>query len=138
MNKEENVMSDISKMVMVFGSNLAGVHGAGAARFAKMMHGAVWGEGVGHHGNSYAIPTKDRKIHTLSTTAIRTFVNDFLKYAAAHPELTFQVTRIGCGLAGYTDREIAPMFMDAPLNCQFDSAWQPILGDRYTYWGHVE
>lgn len=124
-------------MIFVFGSNLAGIHGAGAARFAKMTHGAVWGEGIGHYGNSYALPTKDRKIQTLSTTAIRVFVNDFLKYAAAHPEMEFQVTRIGCGLAGYTDREIAPMFLNAPLNCQFDSDWQPILGDRYTYWGHV-
>ena len=123
--------------VFVFGSNLKGVHGAGAAKYAVQHKGAVLGAGVGHYGNSYALPTKDRNIVTLSKTAIRIFVGDFIRYATAHPELTFQVTRIGCGLAGYSDKDIAPLFFDAPLNCQFDSAWRPILGEKYTYWGHV-
>lgn len=127
----------MSNPCFVFGSNLAGIHGAGAARYAKILHGAVWGEGLGHHGNSYAIPTKDRKIQTLSKAAIRIFVGDFIKYAKANPEMRFQVTRIGCGLAGYADEEIAPMFIEAPANCAFDSAWEKILGPNRTYWGHV-
>ena len=130
-------MSDTSKMCFVFGSNLAGIHGAGAARFAEAVHGAVRGQGLGHHGNSYALPTKDRRIQTMSTTAIRIFVGDFMKYARANPTLTFQVTQIGCGLAGYTAQQIAPMFREAPINCQFDLAWKPFLGDGFTYWGHI-
>lgn len=125
-------------MVFTFGSNLSGIHGAGAARFAKIHHGAAWGEGIGHHGNSYAIPTKDRKIRTLSTSAIRPFIDQFIDYATAHPELMFQVTRIGCGLAGYADHQIAPMFRAAPANCYFDEAWRPALGEDRIYWGHVE
>ena len=125
-------------MIFVFGSNLAGIHGAGAARHAWEKHGAIYGEGIGRHGNSYAIPTKDRKIVSLSTTAIRMFVDDFIKYAIDNPELTFKVTQIGCGLAGFTARQIAPMFHNAPKNCQFDTAWQKYLGDEYTYWGNVK
>lgn len=123
--------------IMVFGSNLAGIHGAGAALYAQRNHGAVWGEGLGHYGNSYAIATKDRKIRTLSIASIRIFVGDFIRYAKEHPELEFQVTRIGCGLAGHSDNDIAPLFEDAPINCAFDSAWEKILGPTRVYWGHV-
>mgnify|MGYP000872260309 FL=1 len=123
--------------VFVFGSNLRGRHGAGAARHAATNWGAQEGVGVGPTGRSYALPTKDRKIKTLSTTAIRMFVGDFIDYAKAHPELTFVVTQIGCGLAGYTPQIIAPMFRDAPKNCQFDVNWRPILGEGFGYWGHV-
>lgn len=127
-------MSDI----FVFGSNLAGIHGAGAARHAFDRHGAIWGEGIGRHGDSYAIPTKDRKIVSLSTTAIRMFVDDFIKYAIDNQNLTFKVTQIGCGLAGFTAADIAPMFILSPKNCQFDTDWRDILGDKYTYWGNVK
>lgn len=121
----------------VFGSNLAGRHGAGAAKFAKIHHGAEYGVGVGPTGQSYALPTKDHQIRTMSTSAIRSYVNEFIKYARQHPEQTFQVTRIGCGLAGHLDEDIAPMFRGAPENCQFDSAWKVWLGDDRVYWGHV-
>lgn len=124
--------------IFVFGSNLAGRHGAGAAKFAIKNCGAVYGEGIGHFGESYAIPTKDRYLNTLTRTTIRVFVSSFLAYAKAHPELKFKVTRIGCGLAGYTDRQIAPLFKGATKNCLFDEAWKPYLGDEYEYWGHVE
>ena len=127
-------MSDI----FVFGSNLAGIHGAGAARHAWEKYGAIYGEGIGRHGDSYAIPTKDRKIVSLSTTAIRMFVDGFIKYAIDNPSLTFKVTQIGCGLAGFTARQIAPMFRNAPKNCQFDTDWNEYLGDEYTYWGNVK
>lgn len=125
-------------MIFVFGSNLAGVHGAGAARVARFQHGAQIGVGNGPTGNAYALPTKDRNISTMSTTAIRMFVDQFLNYARENPELKFQVTRIGCGLAGYKDHQIAPMFKGAPKNCLFDEAWKPWFGDDYEYWGHVE
>lgn len=114
-------------MIFVFGSNLAGRHGAGAAKHAYLYKGAKHGMGIGHHGNSYAIPTKDTRIQTLPLKVIKSYVDVFVYYAQTHPELEFKVTRIGCGLAGYTDEQIAPMFMDAPSNCYFDTAWKPYL-----------
>lgn len=122
-------------MIFVFGSNLAGIHGAGAAAYARFHEGAVNGQGIGHHGNSYAIPTKDQNIQSLSLKDIKGHVDTFVGYAMKHPELTFKVTQIGCGLAGFTPEQIAPMFRYAPQNCAFDSAWYPWLGDGRTYWG---
>ena len=104
-------------MIFVFGSNLAGRHGKGAALFARQRHGAVYGQGVGLQGNSYAIPTKDEQLRTLPLEEIRRYVEQFKAFARQHPELTFQVTAIGCGLAGYRPPQIAPMFADAPANC---------------------
>lgn len=128
---------DLSKLVFVFGSNLSGLHGAGAARFAERNRGAIRGQGIGRQGMSYAIPTKDRQIrHTLPLEEIQHHVKDFLNNAFWNQEEQFQVTRIGCGLAGLKDEQVAPMFKDAPTNCLFDTAWKPWLGDRYTYWGH--
>jgi len=125
-------------MIFVFGSNLAGIHGAGAARHALEQEGAVWGYGVGPIGNSYAIPTKDYNIHSLSLDLIMIHVQAFISYAELHPELEFKVTRIGCGLAGFTNEQIAPMFERAPNNCLFDTAWQDYLDCRHArrYWGH--
>ena len=117
----------MSKMCFVFGSNEAGRHGAGAARVAYEKHGARWGKGFGHYGDSFAIPTKSPSIETLELNTIRKYVEAFLQYAAAHKDLTFKVTRIGCGLAGYTDQEIAPMFWEAPSNCLFDDLWFPVF-----------
>ena len=94
--------------VFVFGSNLAGMHGGGAARAAFMHFGAVWGRGVGHYGQSYAIPTMQGGVET-----IKPYVDEFIQYAKDHPALFFYVTRIGCGIAGFEDREIAPLFKDA-------------------------
>lgn len=93
--------------VFVFGSNLGGMHGGGAARVAYDQFGAVWGEGVGHFGKTYAIPTMQGGVET-----IKPYVDQFIAYAAEHPELTFYVTRIGCGIAGFRDDEIAPLFKD--------------------------
>lgn len=103
--------------VFVFGSNLAGRHGRGAALFAKDQRGAELGKGIGYQGNSYAIPTKDGALRSLPLETIRKHVDEFIGFARAHPELTFQVTAIGCGLAGYQPADIAPMFKDAPANC---------------------
>jgi hypothetical protein len=114
-------------MIFVFGSNLAGRHGKGAAKFARLNHGAVYGLGVGHYGNSYAIPTKDSKIQPLSLLSISAYVSGFLDYARAHPELEFEVTKIGCGLAGYQELDIAPMFRGASANCLLPEGWREFL-----------
>ena len=94
--------------ILVFGSNLAGMHGGGAARIAMEQFGAVWGEGVGLQGQSYAIPTMQGGVDT-----IRPYVDEFIAFAKVHPEYTFYVTRIGCGIAGFTDDQIAPLFEHA-------------------------
>lgn len=110
--------------IFVFGSNLAGRHGKGAALHARYFYGAYYGRGSGAQGQSYAIPTKDFNLRTLPLESIETYVNGFLLYARAHPELRFNVTRIGCGLAGYTDTDIAPLFKDAPENCDLPEGWR--------------
>jgi predicted kinase len=94
--------------IFVFGSNLAGAHGGGAARIALDFFGAVWGQGVGLQGQSYAIPTMQGGVET-----IKPYVDEFIEFAKVHPELKFLVTRIGCGIAGFRDEEIAPLFTDA-------------------------
>ena len=94
--------------IFVFGSNLAGAHMGGAARAAYTNFGAVWGQGVGLQGQSYAIPTMQGGVET-----IKPYVDEFIEFAREHPELFFYVTRIGCGIAGFKDEEIAPLFSDA-------------------------
>ena len=96
--------------VFVFGSNLAGHHGGGAARIALERFGAIYGQGVGLQGQSYAIPTMQGGVET-----IKPYVDEFISFAQNHPDLTFLVTRIGCGIAGFDDSEIAPLFADAHL-----------------------
>lgn len=113
-----------SNLIFVFGSNLAGRHGKGAALYAKKVHNAEYGVGIGRTGNAYAIPTKDEKIKTLPLSRIEVYVNDFLIYAKTHPELEFQVTKIGCGLAGYNENDISPMFKNAPINCHLPENWR--------------
>lgn len=117
-------------MIFVFGSNLSGVHGAGAAAFAVKNHGAVYGKGIGLQGESYAIPTKDHYIRTLPLRKIWNYVCQFIQFAKEHPELTFKVTRVGCGLAGYTDEDIAPMFKNPPTNCLMPPEWVSITGGK--------
>ncbi len=91
--------------IFVFGSNLAGSHGGGAARLAYNRFGAIWGQGVGLQGQSYAIPTMHGGVD-----AIKPYVDKFIGFATQHPEYKFLVTRIGCGIAGFQDEEIAPLF----------------------------
>ena len=111
--------------IFVFGSNLAGIHGAGAALAAKRL-GAIQGQGYGPQGQTYAIPTKDSRLTTLSITRIRVHVADFLRYAKENSELYFYITRIGCGLAGYKDSQIAPLFKRLP-NCSYPIQWKQYL-----------
>lgn len=131
----------MSKQILVFGSNEAGVHGAGAAKTAYEKHGARWGKCYGHHGDSFAIPTKDVDIQTMPLERIEGYVKGFLAYAEGHPKVQFKITRIGCGLAGLRDEDIAPMFKNAPKNCYFDEVWHPILTKgierdrRVNFWG---
>lgn len=113
--------------IFTFGSNLAGIHGAGSAREAHQSHGAVWGCGIGHQGNSYAIPTKDEHIMTMPIENIRVHVRNFIEYAKLHSNLTFNIVAIGCGLAGFEPDEIAPMFMDAPDNCNLPVEFLEVL-----------
>ena len=94
--------------IFVFGSNLAGAHGGGAARLAHSRFGAVWGQGVGLQGQSYAIPTMHGGVE-----AIKPYVDEFIEFAQAHREYKFLVTRIGCGIAGFMADDIAPLFQDA-------------------------
>ena len=94
--------------IFVFGSNLEGMHGGGAARLAYDRFGAIWGQGVGLQGQSYGIPTMHGGVDV-----IRPYVDEFIDYAKAHPEYTFLVTKIGCGIAGFRETEIAPLFKDA-------------------------
>lgn len=114
--------------IFVFGSNLSGYHGGGAARAAHDRYGAEWGVAEGLTGQSYAIPTVRHNIAgPLSLDAIRLAVDKFLHHAATHPEDRFFVTRIGCGLAGHRDQDIAPMFRDAPLNCSLPDTWREFV-----------
>lgn len=105
-------------MIFVFGSNLAGRHGKGAALYALQHHGAVYGQGMGLQGSSYGIPTKDEYLKTLPLIRIQLHVQEFLRFAASNPDLTFQVTPIGCGLAGYQPKDIAWMFRGHTQNVQ--------------------
>ena len=94
--------------IFVFGSNLNGYHGGGAARVAHRLFGDVWAQGVGLQGQSYAIPTMQGGVDT-----IKPYVDDFIEFARNHREYKFLVTRIGCGIAGFRDEEIAPLFAEA-------------------------
>lgn len=111
-------------VVFVFGSNLAGRHGKGAALHAQQKWGAVPGKGEGLQGRSYAIPTKDQTLKVRSLYDIATSVVTFITFAADHPEMYFIVTRVGCGLAGYKDFQIAPLFTNAPSNCLLPNGWR--------------
>ncbi len=114
--------------VFVFGSNLAGFHGGGAARAAFNKFGAIWGQGVGIQGQSYAIPTMQGGVETIAP-----YVDEFIEYARNHPEKKFLVTEIGCGIAGFTPEEIAPLFARAvdvgniSLPRRF---WKIVAGDK--------
>lgn len=125
-------------MIFVFGSNEAGIHGCGAAKFAIQRKGAVWKKGIGHHGQSYAIPTKNRELKVLDLISIAKYVEQFNHFARKHPDMEFQVTQIGCGLAGYKPKDIARMFVDSPDNCLFDTAWETLFQEYMVtkrYWG---
>lgn len=112
--------------IFVFGSNLAGMHGGGAARLARIRWGAVMGQGVGLQGRTYAIPTMQGGPET-----IKPYVDEFIAFAKAHPGLRFLVTEIGCGIAGFTPSQIAPLFAgaaDVPNILLPARFWDVLLG----------
>lgn len=104
----ERISQLSEKEIFVFGSNLAGMHGGGAARIARTQFGAIMGQGVGLQGKSYAIPTMHGGVDE-----IKPYVDQFIAFATIHKEQTFLVTKIGCGIAGFTEQEIAPLFAEA-------------------------
>lgn len=109
--------------IFVFGSNLLGIHGAGAARDAKRLYGAAEGIGFGPTGNTYALPTCSAPGVPLTLVQIAGQAHSFLIYARRYPERQFFLTRVGCGLAGYTDAEIAPLFAGVPANVRTPPEW---------------
>lgn len=123
--------------VFVFGSNLAGRHGAGSALVAKEQFGAIQFQGKGRMGQSYGIPTKDGRnradlkdpAQTRAVADINVDVTEFVAYAKANPATKFFVTRLGCVLAAHTDADIAPLFRAAPANCSFPECWKPWLAE---------
>ena len=112
--------------VFVFGSNLKGIHGAGAAKIAHRHYGALYGFGVGYKGQSYAIPTKDHHLQTLPLPVIKRYATEFVSSTLVEGKLWYLVTAVGCGLAGYEPYQIAPMFKGA-VNCWFPDNWKPFL-----------
>jgi hypothetical protein len=125
--------------IFVFGSNLAGIHGAGAALFARKSRGAILGKGVGLMGESYAIPTKGYNLEVLPKHAIVLEVVKFNMFTWNNPGMEFQVTKVGCGLSGYRDDEIAFMFTGANHNnTKFDEAWRNHLPVFANFWGSYD
>jgi len=116
-------------LIFVFGSNKDGHHAGGAAKYAYLNKGAAWGIGEGLHGVSYAVPTMGSFGDTFEA------VQQFKDFARNHKGLSFQVTRLGCGIAGFKDSEIAPIFVDAPPNCLFDEEWREYLPTDKQFWG---
>lgn len=118
----------MSKVIFIYGANRQGRHGKGSALEAKLRWGAKQGV-VGFCGSSYGICTKATPYQTLSLEAIKEEVDKFIRFVNEHPEYTYNIVRVGCGLAGYRDSEIAPLFL--PLaekeNCRFDPIWQQIF-----------
>jgi hypothetical protein len=117
-NKENNIY--------VFGSNTEGKHGKGSAKFALLHRGAIYGQSKGLQGNSYAIITKDLKkgLRSVSLESIKEQVDELILFAQNNPQLTFEISAIGCGLAGFNATEIAPMFSNTPSNMKLNYVFQ--------------
>lgn len=130
----ENINSLKPNEVFVFESNLAGHHGGGAARTALKKFGAKMGQDVGLQDQSYAIPTMQGGVET-----IKPYVDDFISFAKAHPELKFYVTRIGCGIAGFKDEEIAPLFQEAfgEDNIILPKSFADIIEPKFPFYSEV-
>lgn len=117
----------------VFGSNLAGRHGAGSARAAMLHYGAALGVYYGPTGNSFAIPTVDTAIEKLPIEIIQMYIKQLIQYALEHHGEVFFVTRLGCGIAGFTDEQIAGLFNNGHNyhNFDFPIEWRPFLTHTY-------
>lgn len=134
--------------IFVFGSNVQGIHGAGAAKHARENYGARMGVGVGRTGNSYAIPTRtcegDPKLRgswgNLPQITVNVYVQDFIRYARDNPRLTFRLTAIGCGYAGFTPEQIAPLLCNAPNNVRMPPEFRSVLAGlpEERFWSYDE
>lgn len=113
--------------IWVFGSNTRGAHGAGAARVAYQTFGAVYGVGFGMTGNSYAIPTKDHYINTLSIAVIKDHIDEFVRYVKSTPDTEYFLTAVGCGLAACDPATIAPLFAPPLNNVSYPEQWVEYL-----------
>ncbi len=137
---------DGKPVVFVFGSNLLGVHGAGAALYARKHCGAVLGVGVGPTGRSYALPTKGKRgknnqLLTLSLMQIGRHAERFMQHAGLEWRTMFQLTAIGCGLAGYTNEQICPLFQNCSTNILLPPEWLEISGlppERHWQYGQFQ
>ena len=125
----KNVTILKENQVFVFGSNLAGRHGRGAALTAVRRFGAIYGQGEGLQGRSYGIPTKDRLIRVLPITSIKIHIERFIKFAKDNPQKQFILTPVGCGLAGFHPKVIAPMFKAYSNNIILPECFKKVLGD---------
>ena len=125
MSEKGLVVRHPAGMIFVFGSNLAGRHGKGAALFAKLNYGAEQGVGEGLTGSAYTIPTKDRNLRTRTLPEVATSIDKYLKFAIDNPDKFFLTTPIGTGLAGFTKKEIANIFQtrELPSNIVFSKEW---------------
>lgn len=121
-------------MYLVFGSNKDGNNAGGSARYAHIELGAKIGVAEGLTGEAYALPTVGHGFRKMSLNEVKYYVGSFLIFAAENRDLEFQVTRVGCGIAGFTDEQIAPLFTLAPSNCLFDTAWKQFLPNA-RFWG---
>lgn len=123
----ENIVNLNENEIFVFGSNEAGIHGAGAARIAFLKFGAEMGLGNGLSGNSYAIPTKDRNVRTLPLDKVKSYIDEFIGFVLKHQNLTFYLTKIGCGLAGFTIEEIKNIFWEVIEEYRTESSKEQYL-----------
>lgn len=126
------------RKIFVFGSNETGIHNGGAARVALNVHGAVMGIGHGRVGNSYAIPTMTAYADPIKFDELAAYVKSFVEYANARQEYDFEITRIGCGIAGFKDEDVAKLFEAADVNCLFDTSWEQYFTQPKNYWGTYE
>lgn len=117
----------MSRNIFVFGSNAAGAHMGGSARAAVLEHEAIEGIAVGLAGNSYAIPTLNAELQQLPLSIINHYVNQFIDFANLHPDMQFEVAKIGCGIAGFSHTDIAPMFKGSPNNCKLPEEFKEFL-----------
>lgn len=119
--------------VFVFGSNLKGIHGKGSALVARQNFGAMLGIGEGPMGGDpprcYALPTKIGPYERMPYATVALHVEKFIQYAHEHPELEFDIVRVGCGLAGFSEDDISPLFIGAPANCHLPDGWRDYLDE---------
>lgn len=123
-SNNDDIFDPAPNRILVFGSNLAGIHAVGASRYAYKWCGAEWDKGEGFTGSSYAIPVENLHLQLFPLEKIKKYIDNFILFAWEHKELIFFIMRLGCGYREYRDDQIAPLFLDAPPNCTFPIPWR--------------